>query len=600
MSRLLRISAAIHMARAGGANLERRRRYATDPFAYARDVFGYRLTKQQEEVLDAVHRETRVLIPAAQNVGKTWILALGGLWLFDAVSALPGPEGQLQQGARILLPGPDANSVFGTVYLKIVGHAMRAESRGWRVPGTWSEQSVLWRVEGHPEWSFEKLTPPKKVGQGQAHGAAGRHHVNQHALIEEGNGVSEALWTAVEGTCSGAGNKIISPYNPTEPVGPAVERERTGTYKVLRLSALDHPNVKTRKTVVPGAVGHARVDDLVKDHTIDQGAFPGTPLDPQRGDFVYALPPLGAVETGRPRRDGVAGHPAGAPRVRRPLPAAEVSVLGRTAMSSVTGLFSADSIARAQQRWRDTPAPAVRPSRVGADPARTGADDSCAAPAWGESAEVLLRAYHDAQQRGPAAIAALATRRIRIGVISVLPKGDGPRVATALVELYPNVPFTIDDGGVGTSPIDHLRSVIGAQVGTVSFGGAPPSPPPGGHQAENMRSHMYLLLAMLLARDLVDLPPDPALTAELLAHRIEYRSKSVPSLNGSTRVTSVLLEAKDKVKERIGRSPDRADTAVLAVTEPPPAIASIVAGSTPTRAEYGRLRARYGPDTRRT
>ena len=567
MNRVLRVAAAIRVAKGQGASLERRRKYAPDPHAYIRDVYGYRLTPQQEEIVEACRTRDRVLIPAAQNVGKSWILGLIALWLFDPVAALPGPEGQEQQGARILLPGPDAKTVFETVWSKITGHAIRAQHRGWRLPGAWSEKSVLWRVPGYPEWTMECLTPPKRTDEAQTHGAAGRHHVNLHAIVEEGIGVSEPLWSTVERQCSAAGNKIISAYNPTEPVGPTITRERTGTYHVIRLSALDHPNVRTRSTVVPGAISHKEIDELVRVQTLDQGAVPGTPLDVDRGDFVYALPPPGAADAGA-RHDGIPGHPASKPRVRRPLAIAEVSILGRTMSSGSLGLFSSESIQRAAERWLASPEPATPPSRVGLDPAREGSDDSTATPAWGEGAESLLIAYHEAQQRGPEAVTKLrATRRIRLGQAAILPKGDGRVVGEAVVRRFPGVPYTSDAGGVGTSPNDYLVHVLHAQVAAVDFGGLPPDPVPEQIQAENMRTHMYVLLSMLCARDLVDLPPDQALHEELLAHSLEYRSRSVDAGDGRRRVTSVLLVSKDKVKARIGRSPDRSDSAVLAALD---------------------------------
>lgn len=593
MSRALRIAAAIHMAREGGANLERRRKYARDWLAYIRDVYGYRLTRQQEKIVVACFERNRVLIPAAQNVGKSWILGLIALCLFDPVAALPGPEGQAQQGARILLPGPDAKTVFETVYSKIVGHAIRAQHRGWRLPGAWSERSVLWRVPGYPEWTMECLTPPKRTDERQAHGAAGRHHVNLHAIVEEGIGVAEPLWASIERQCSGAGNKIVSAYNPTEPIGPTITRERTGTYHVIRLSALDHPNVETRSTVVPGAISHTEIDELVRVHTIDQGPFPGTPLDIDRGDFAYALPAQGTPERG-PRKDGIPGHAGDDVRVRRPMAVAETSILGRTASQGDTGLFSADAIQRSVERWRATTAPATKYSRVGLDPARSGADDSCAAPAWGESAESLLRAYFEAQQRGPAAVKALqTTRRIRIGQIEVLPKGDGKVVGEATVARFPGIPVTADVGGPGCAPVDYMRHVLGVQVGDIDFGGLPPSPVPQQMQCENMRSHMYVVLAMLVARDLADLPPDPALHEELLAHVIAYKSRSVGDGDDRQRVTSVLIRSKDEVKSKIGRSPDRADAAVLSVTEPAPPTVATATSQRESSVRYGELRGNY-------
>jgi hypothetical protein len=571
MNVLLRAAAAIRVARGEGATLERRRKYATDWHAYIRDVFGHKLSQQQSDVVEHCYRCHRVLIPAAQNVGKTFVLALCALCLFDPVAALPGPEGQPQQGARILLPGPDADTVFETIYTKIISHALRAQMRGWRMPGTWSEKSVLWRVDGYPEWTMEALTPPKRIGEAQAHGAAGRHHVNQHALIEEGNGVEEALWTTVERMCSATGNKIISPYNPTESVGPAIAREATGTYRVIRLSALDHPNVQQRATVVPGAISHKEIDELVRVYTRDQGPFPGTALDTQAGDFVYALPPAGAKEDA-PRKDKIPGHKSGKPRVRRPQPTAEVSILGRTSSAGESGLFDPAAWDAAVARGAKAEPPSGAPDRVGIDCAREGDDDSCGAPAWGEDAEALLLAYAAAQTEGPAALATLLkTRRAQVGSLVVVPKGDGPAVAEAFVRHFPSSPWNVDESSVGASVLDHAARVMGIDAHGISFSAAAPDPTPGEPWSENLRTAMYVRAARLTKLGLVDPPDDPQLRQELMVHYLLHRARSVEVEGRKERKPSVLLIDKDTVKRRIGRSPDKADAFVLCLV-PLPAV----------------------------
>jgi hypothetical protein len=93
-------------ARAQAArDVRQRRKYAGDPWAYHRDIFGIDLTPQQDEVLELLNTETRVLIPSANNVGKTFLLGGWGVYCFDALGALEGDDEE-EQGARILLPGP--------------------------------------------------------------------------------------------------------------------------------------------------------------------------------------------------------------------------------------------------------------------------------------------------------------------------------------------------------------------------------------------------------------------------------------------------------------------------------------------------------------
>jgi hypothetical protein len=550
-----------------------RRRYAGDPLAYFADILGWTLTPQQEYALGVIERERRVLLPSANNVGKTFILAGYGVYVMDAVAALPDDEsGFEEQGARILLPGPDHDTVFETIYAEMLTHAARAETRGHRMPGERSERSVLWRVR--PKWHVEVLTPPTKVGQAVAHTASGRHHRNQIALVEEGQGVGEPLWRGAEGMCSSAGNKIISSFNPTEALGPAFQRSRAGSYITVHLDAFEHPNIRQRVGVIPDAVDCRVIDDRVRTDCTDRGAAPATPVELEQGDFVYALPPrLDTPERGG-RTDGVPGHPDGEPRVYRPTGAFMAQVRGQYPSSNDAGLFSAGAWDAAVARWREEQDPPTAPDSVGVDVAREGKDDTRSAPRWGDGASALLRAYATAQPVGAVAVADLQRmRRARIGALTLFPKGDGVDTGDRIARQHPDSPLVIDDGGVGSSPLDYLGRVIGRQVLGVSFGGSAFPSLPGEPVCENMRTQLYVRAAMLVARGLCDVPPSARLREEVLAHRLEYTTRTVERINAikgrteKVRVTSVRLVEKKEVRKLIGRSPDESDAFVLALYE---------------------------------
>jgi len=578
---------------------KQRRRYAGDPWAYFRDVLGTVLVPDQEHALELLHTRARVLLPSANAVGKTHLLAGWGLFRFDALAALEDVENGLpEQGARVLLPGPDHATVFATLYQRMLVHAARAEARGHLMPGVRSELSVSWRVR--PEWEMEAFSPPARTGQHVAHTASGRHHRNQAALIEEGQGVPEPVWRAAEGMCSTEGNQIASSFNPTEPVGPAYQRARQGVYVVFHMSALRHPNIIERRLVTPDAIGIAATDARVRADCRDRGPWPATPVEPEHHDFVYALPPVTptgpAPATMGARPDGVLGDLHGVPRVYRPNGAFTAQVLGQWPADSETGLFSAAAVDAAMLRGMARGEMAGMPDRVGVDPAREGGDDAAAAPAWGDAADALLRAHADAETRGPAALALLAaTRRAVVGPIRVAPKGDGVDLARWIVRTYPGVPYTLDASG-DASASDHLARVLGADVLPVSFGASPQPPIRGEPYSVDTRTQMYVRAAMLVARGLVDLPDDALLREELLAHvtlpttvtavvcevthpdgRVEevwgeLTTGVTPGANVrrmKKRVPAVVLLAKDDVKRLIGRSPDRADAFVLALHAAP-------------------------------
>src|SRR6478736_2804363 len=296
------------------------------------------------------------------------------------------------------------------------------------------------------------------------------------------------------------------------------------------------------------------------------GAFPAVKPEKEFYDFVYALPPRDAKEVG-PRADRKLGHPDAPLRVYRPGPSFTAQVLGRWPKAGDSGLFSAASIELSGQRHTAGVDPSNTPDHIGVDVAREGVDETVTASRFGEDAEALLRAYAMAVEVGEDAVAEFqATRRQRIGEFRSYPKGDGPDTAQAIAKVYPDSPWGVDEGGVGTSVLDHARRVLGKRAQGVSFAAKAPIPTPGEPWSENMRTAMYVRAARMLDFGLVDAPDDPLLREELLAHYLLHRARVVTREDGTKeRKPSVLLVDKDEVKKKLGRSPDRADAFVLAV-----------------------------------
>jgi hypothetical protein len=554
-----------------------RRQYIGKPADYIEDIFGLYLTPQQGEALALIDKETRVLIPSGHNLGKTFLLGAYGVYYFDAVASTPDKDdAALEVGARILLPGPDHSTIFATVYSEMLVHARRAEARGHLMPGRRSEDSVLWKVK--PKWEMEAMAPQRRLGQEQAHSASGRHADNQIALIEEGQGVSETLWRAVEGTCTSVGNKIISSFNPTENSGPTYQRAQQGIYAVIHLDGFDHPNVKTRSYIIPPAIDFKVVDDMVRECKV-RGDHPAVVPDEEWNDFIYALPPVrGAAEFG-PRKDGFRGHPKGKLQVFRPIPLFQARVRGEWPSTSEKGIFNAGAWDAAVKRWKEVETPAYEADRVGIDAARMGGDETIAVPTWGIDAEDLIQDFRAAQTEYDegAMKRILEEQRIYTGVPLMIERGEGPEVATKIAHRFPRTPWIIDEAGVGASVMDHAARVIGLEVTGISFGSVPREKLPGQRLADNMRTWLYLTAAMLVNLELVDIPDDMLLREEALATEILESSKMIQEEQPDgkllkRRKASVRIEEKDVIRQKIGRSPDRADAFVLSLIKPDGAV----------------------------
>ena len=123
------------------------------------------------------------------------------------------------------------------------------------------------------------------------------------------------------------------------------------------------------------------------------------------------------------------------------------------------------------------------------------------------------------------------------------------QVAIQIREWQPDAVFI--DIGNGAGVVDRLRQ-LRFDVTEVAFAGASSDP----HYA-NKRMEMWAEMAKWL-RDGGAIPPDTMLQADL----------SAPTYGYTTGKGLKILESKDKIKERIGRSPDLADALALTFAAP--------------------------------
>ncbi len=138
---------------------------------------------------------------------------------------------------------------------------------------------------------------------------------------------------------------------------------------------------------------------------------------------------------------------------------------------------------------------------------------------------------------------------------------DGPKVmGLVMATVRDRAPIHLDVIGVGASPYDFLREARQDVYG-VNVAERPTRSDKTGRLAFfNLRTQLWWAMREALdpANDMgVQLPPDPQLAAELCAPRW--------SMSGTT----IKVESRDDIIDRIGRSPDRATAYLLALMDTP-------------------------------
>ena len=111
---------------------------------------------------------------------------------------------------------------------------------------------------------------------------------------------------------------------------------------------------------------------------------------------------------------------------------------------------------------------------------------------------------------------------------------------------------SVDEIGLGAGVVDRLRQLGCRGLTAVNVARAADRK----DLFQNLRAELAWQFREELERSEIALPHDDSLLAELSALRYDYDS------NGRIR-----LEQKDEMRQRIGRSPDRADAAILGLAQ---------------------------------
>src|SRR5262245_61317929 len=190
----------------------------------------------------------------------------------------------------------------------------------------------------------------------------------------------------------------------------------------------------------------------------------------------------------------------------------------------------------AQQRWTEAPPVGQALTCIGGYAASGGTRHTVLAPRYGPWFGPLKK------YRGPVT-------------------DSGPKAAHLVLREHDgSAKVQVDGIGYGASCFDCLRDQLGKLAVAVNVAEA--SEEFDGtrkYHLTNVRAAMYWGLREALDPESGDdlmLPPDPELLADLTAARFEVRA------------SGIVVEAKEKLKERLGRSPDCADAAALAYYRP--------------------------------
>jgi phage terminase large subunit len=367
------------------------------------------------------------------------------------------------------------------------------------------------RVEGLPGDLFEtalRVDRDERVGilaftSSTASSLTGFHAPRLMVVITEAQGVEPFAWEAMHANLSGAESRFLAVGNPLAPSGDFFNANRSPTWRAFRLSAAEHPNVVEGREVIPGAVGADFVERMAREYG--------------RGSGIYRS------------------------RVEGEFPdSAEDGLFRRT--------WIAAAFARHARMQPDTDHDLV----AGIDPARLGPDSTVLAVRRGPVlTHIKTWTRLDLAEMTGRLVTALREVGFRPSRLEVVPPWQRTAYSGTTRRSGGRGRLIVDSVGVGGGVLDRLRE-LGYKVTDYNGGRTPRNT----RKFLNRRAETSWQLRSLLEAGEIALPTDERLADELLATRWK------PTSSGQ-----VQIEAKDDLRARLGRSPDRADAVVMAFSD---------------------------------
>ncbi len=360
------------------------------------------------------------------------------------------------------------------------------------------------KIPGEPDWFLEGF----KAADKDLEAWTGFHSQNLMVVVTEASGVADITFQAIESILTGD-SRLLLVFNPNQMRGESYESTRSPLYTKFKMSCLDAPNVIAKKTIYPGQVNWEWIDEKIRKPgwvtQIDKNE-----VDPTQFDFEW---------------EG---------KWYRPSNLARVKILGEFPAESEDALIPLIWVEMANERWLNNGKKQEGDLLLGVDVAGMGRDNTVFSHRYTNRVD-KLESFTNSEHT---ATAGKVKNRFNGGegrayIDSI---GEGAGVFSICKELARNNNFTAVSAKA-THSADKLKDNTGQRT------------------FDNMRAYMYWALRDALDPQFdynLELPPDDELKQELTETRWDTRS------NGK-----IFIEPKDKIKERIGRSPDKSDSVAL-------------------------------------
>jgi hypothetical protein len=219
------INLALNMAAGELQRMSREQQYKCDIRAWAKDKLGLHIWSKQEEIAKALVEHGKVAVKSCHGSGKSYFASIVVAWWVDT---------RYGTGAVVVSTAPSAEQVAKVLWRYIREHHSKHDLIGY------TTLQNEWKDDAGQELAWGRKPADTSVSTFQGIHSAG----GVLAVLDEANGIVDALWTNVYAITTGAQDKILAIANPDVPTGEFARiflKDDPDWYKIT-ISAFDTPN----------------------------------------------------------------------------------------------------------------------------------------------------------------------------------------------------------------------------------------------------------------------------------------------------------------------------------------------------------------------
>lgn len=496
------------------------RKYKYDPVGFCRDVLGETLTSDVQKVMESVVENPITIARSANGPGKTHGAGRVAAWFY-----------RVHEDSKVFLA---AAPPFENLKRLLWGEVMAVVRKK---PALFEHDIVrsLTILRHEQSYITGVAIPTSGTIEEREAKFSGKHAPFLLFIVDEGDAVPDEVYRGIESCMSGGFARLLIMFNPRAQFGPVYQKERNGQAKVVKLSALNHPNVTSGEDIIPGAV-----DRTTTIRRINEWTRPLAEKEKCNAD-CFDIPDF-LVGTTAKALNGKIYEPLKEGTRKIIEPAFSYMVLGEYPAQSEMQLISRDWIDKARSRYDtyvaqfgEVPPMGIEPV-MGVDVAEFGTDTNAACLRYGNFIPPFITwSGVDPDDSARRALPIYLSKQCRLAFVDGT--GIGAGIAPSMVRLgrAKNQKVFAMSVKVSSSPSSHIIVEEG--------------------EFQYLRDQLWWAAREWLRTEKAMLPRDQLLLEELQTPLYKKNKR------GKIEITN-----KDTMRKLLKRSPDRADALCLTFT----------------------------------